>query len=144
MAMDIVICDERRNGWSPYVIGASKREKAHGCDILSTPPSGDKPHPVEVKGWGERFRGPSGKFLYAQDVRDSQMTAARQDDNFRIEIVANLAAHIADGKPYERLTLHANQVRSAVPRLYEVVLDGMANEIRYGGERRRGEVGGES
>jgi hypothetical protein len=72
------------------------------------------------------------------------MAAAQQDDNFRVEIVANLAAHIADGEPYECLTLHADQVRSALPRLYEVVLDGMANEIRYGDERRSDEIGGES
>jgi hypothetical protein len=144
MAMDIVIREEQRNGWSPCAIGAARGEKEHGCDILSAPPSGGKPHPVEVKGWGERFRGPSGKFLYAQDVRASQMAAARQDDNFRVEIVANLAAHIADGEPYECLTLHADQVRSALPRLYEVVLDGMANEIRYGDGRRSDEIGGES
>jgi hypothetical protein len=113
----------------PQVLGAAALEKEHGCDILSTPPEGGDPHPVEVKGWGEPLRRPSGKFNYPQDLRASQMRAARRNANFRIEIVANLTAHHMHGDEYERLTLTAEEVRRATPRLWEVRLEGRESQI---------------
>ncbi len=130
--MDIVAAEERCNGWKPQVIGVAALEKQHGCDILSTPPKGGEPHPVEVKGWGDAFIGARGRFLYTQDLRDSQMQAAVRNPNFRIEIVANLKRYLAGEAPYERLTLRAAEIKSAQPRLWEVKLDAKAGEIRKG------------
>lgn len=135
IAMEIVTSEERQNGWAPHVIGVASQEKEHGCDILSTPPEGGEPHPVEVKGWGEAFIGARGQFLYTQDLRASQMRAAKNDPNFRIEIVANLTSYLGGDGPYERLTLRANEIKSAQPRLWEVVLDGKQDEIRQGPHR---------
>lgn len=129
-AMEIVEAEERANGWSPQVIGVAALEKEHGCDILSVPPDGGDPHPVEVKGWGEPFLRPSGKFVYTQDVRESQMLAAKQNPDFRIEIVANLTAYLQGNTEYERLTLTAADLQNAASRLWEVRLDGKQNEIR--------------
>jgi hypothetical protein len=136
-AMEIVIADEHGNGWTPTVIGVAALEKQHGCDILSTPPEGGDPHPVEVKGWGKPFIGVRGRFLYTQDLRASQMTAAKNNPtNFRIEIVANLTRYLAGEAPYERLTLRADEITSAEPRLWEVKLDAKRDEIRLGPLRR--------
>ena len=128
--MKIILAEETRNNWSAEEIGVATLEKKYGCDILSTPPTGGDPHPVEVKGWGLPFRGPSGKFNDPQDLRASQMEAAERDGNFRVEIVANLTAHLATGAPYERLTLTAQELRGAVPRLWELELTGKEAEIR--------------
>lgn len=128
-AMKIVVAEETARGWSPHVIGDAKQEKKHGCDILSTPLGGGDPHRVEVKGWGEPFRRPSGKFFYTQDIRDSQMSSARRDKPFRIEIVANLTAYLQDQDPYERLTLRADEIATATPRLWEFALEGKEHEI---------------
>jgi hypothetical protein len=63
-------------------------------------------------------------------MRDSQMKAARCDDNFRIEIVANLTAYLAGTGPYERLRLTATEIRErAVPRLWDVPLLGKEADI---------------
>ena len=103
-----------------------------GCDLLSVPPQGGDPHPVEVKGWGEAFlSGTSGRFAYHQDIRASQMEAAQRDTNHRVEIVANLTAYMAGAGPYERLTLTAKEVLArAIPRLYDVPLTGLEDRIR--------------
>src|SRR4051794_6744717 len=108
-AMRIVLAEEKDRGWTATAIGSARAEKQHGCDILSTPPEGGTPHPVEVKGWGEPFLGARGRFLYAQDIRDSQYEAAKRHPNFRLEIVANLTAFLAERAPYERLTLTARE-----------------------------------
>ncbi|HEU0250933.1 MAG TPA: hypothetical protein VFR48_09435 [Solirubrobacteraceae bacterium] len=129
-AMEIVIAEERANGWAPHVIGVAALEKHHGCDILSTPPDGGDPHPVEVKGWGEPFLRPSGQFVYPQDLRASQMTAAQCDPRYRIELVANLTHYLAGTGPYERLTLCAEEISHATPRLWQVDLAGKQAEIR--------------
>jgi hypothetical protein len=130
LAMDIVVAEERAAGWTPRVIGVAALEKHHGCDILSTPPEGGDPDPVEVKGWGEPLLRASGKFVYTQDLRQSQMLAAQANPRFRIEIVANLSAHQLHGEDYERLTLTAADIEKATPRLWEVDLQGKAGEIR--------------
>jgi hypothetical protein len=84
-----------------------------------------------VKGWGEPFLAARGQFAYHQDLRESQMQAARRDATFRIEIVANLSAYLAGAGPYERLTLTATEIRDrAVPRLYDVPLPGKEAEIQ--------------
>lgn len=128
--MDIVLAEELAAGWSPRVLGAAALEKHHGCDILSTPPGGGEPHPVEVKGWGEPFVSGRGRFGYDQDIRASQMAAAQRDPNFRIEMVANLTAYLAGSGPYERLTLSSDEIiRRAIPRLYDVPLTGKEREI---------------
>lgn len=128
--MAIVLAEERAAGWAPVELGAAALEKQHGCDILSKPPGGGKPHPVEVKGWGEPFLAARGRFAYHQDLRESQMEAARRDATFRIEIVAILSAYLAGAGPYERLTLRATEIRDrAVPRLYDVTLLGKEAEI---------------
>lgn len=54
-AVRIVLLEERARGWQPKEIGIATEEKRLGCDLLSVPPEGGDPHPVEVKGWGEAF-----------------------------------------------------------------------------------------
>jgi hypothetical protein len=128
--MAIVLAEERAAGWAPHELGVAALEKQHGCDILSTPPHGGTPHPVEVKGWGEPFLAVRGRFAYHQDIRESQMHAARCDCHFRIEIVANLTAYLAGAEPYERLRLTAAEIRErAVPRLWDVPLLGKEADI---------------
>ncbi len=128
--MEIVLAEERAAGWAPHVLGAAGLEKEHGCDILSGPPGGGEPHPVEVKGWGEPFIAVRGRFGYHQDIRATQMQAADRDPNFRIEIVANLTAYLSRTGPYERLALTAPEiVERAIPRLYDVPLAGKEGEI---------------
>jgi len=128
--MEVVLAEEIAAGWAPRVLGAAALEKQHGCDILSTPPAGGDPHPVEVKGWGDPFIAARRRFAYDQDIRASQMEAAKRDPNFRIEIVANLTAYLAGAGPYERLTLTASEIiERAVPRLYDVPLTGKEPEI---------------
>ncbi len=129
--MQIVEGEELSKGWKPKILGVATLEKEYGCDIISTSPQGTEER-VEVKGWGEPFRGPSGRFLYHQDVRESQMKSAERDDAFRVEIVANLTKHLAAGEPYERLTLSAAEVRDATPRLWEVELSGKESSIQLG------------
>ena len=128
--MEIVLAEEVAAGWTPRVLGAAALEKQHGCDILSVPPAGGEPHPVEVKGWGAPFIATRQQFGYHQDIRASQMLAAQRDPNFRIEIVANLTAYVAGTGRYERLTLTASEIiERAIPRLYDVPLAGKENEI---------------
>jgi hypothetical protein len=128
--MEIVLAEEIAAGWTPRVLGAAALEKQHGCDILSVPPAGGDPHPVEVKGWGDPFIAARRQFGYDQDIRASQMEAAERDPNFRIEIVANLTAYLAGAGPYERLTLTASEIiERAGPHLYGVPLSGKEPEI---------------
>lgn len=131
-AVRIVLAEERARGWNPTELGVATEERRLGCDVLSVPPDGGEPHPVEVKGWGEAFvSAASGCFVYHQDIRTSQMEAAKRDPNYRVEIVANLTAYMAGNGPYERLTLTASEVcERAVPRLYDVPLAGMEERIR--------------
>jgi hypothetical protein len=119
--MEIIEAEEREKGFSPHVVSVAALEKQYGCDILSTSPTGEE-HRVEVKGWGESFRRPKGQFRYTQDIRASQMDAARTHDHYPVEIVANLTAHLQGEAPYERLTLTAEEVRAAEPLLWQVDL----------------------
>ena len=47
-AMEIVEAEEHAKGWSPHVVGVAALEKEHGCDLVSTAPTGEK-HFVEAK-----------------------------------------------------------------------------------------------
>lgn len=132
--MEIVITEEHARGWSAVWVGSWAKEKELGCDLLSTPPDGGPPHPVEVKAWGEPFLDPKGRWNYqGQDIRTSQFSAALLDDRYRVEIVANVDAHLAGSGEYERLSLSAVEVvKRAVPRLYDVPLAGLEGRIRVG------------
>ena len=122
---------EAARGWSPSEVRVATEEKRLGCDVLSLPPAGGDPHPVEVKGWGEPFLSVSGRFNYAQDIRASQMEAAQPDPNFRVEIVANLTAYPTRTGPYARLTLTAAEICDrAIPRLFDIPLEGLTERIR--------------
>jgi hypothetical protein len=131
-AMDIVLAEEETRGAEVVLPGSWAKEKESGCDLLSTPPGAAEPDHVEVKGWGEPFLSSSGKFLYAgQDIRASQFEAAKKHANYRIEIVANLDAYLRGEGPYQRLTLKAEAiVARAVPRLYDVLLEGLEPDVR--------------
>jgi hypothetical protein len=130
-AMEIVFAEERARGCVAELPGSWAKEKEHGCDILSTPPGADRPHPVEVKAWGEPLLTAKGRFAYDQDIRASQLAAAQLSDMYRLEIVGNLDAYLAGAGPYERLTLSAHEIRErAVPRLFDLRLDGLQEQIR--------------
>lgn len=68
-AVRIVLQEEADLGWKASEIGVATEERRLGCDLLSIPPGGGEPHPVEVKGWGEPFLSNSGRFRYDQDIR---------------------------------------------------------------------------
>lgn len=127
-----MLAEERTNGWQPREIGIATEEKRLGCDVLSVPPGGGEPHPVEVKGWGESFLSPtSGRFIYHQDIRASQMEAAKRNAEYRLEIVANLTAYLGGAGLYERLSLTAEELLArAIPRLYDVPLTGLEDKVR--------------
>src|SRR5207245_8940150 len=95
-------------------------------DILSTPPAGGDPHRVEVKGWGEPMLRPNGTFTWGQDIRSSQYAAATAHGTYRIEIVANLDAHLRGDGRYDRLTRTAVEICArALPHLYDLKLQGI-------------------
>jgi hypothetical protein len=76
-AVRIFLAEERARGWKPTEIGVPAEEKRRGCDVLSIPPEGWDPYPVEVKGWGEPSLSVSGRFNYPKDIRASQMESAK-------------------------------------------------------------------
>lgn len=134
-AMEIVLAEEAARGYDAKPVGAWAAEKKHGCDVFSMPPGGAEPDLVEVKGWGEPLRTAKGSFTYPQDIRKSQFDAAA-GRRYRVEIVANLDAHLAVGDPYERLTLTGEMVRErAVPRLYDIPLEGLEDRVWRQGEQ---------
>jgi hypothetical protein len=130
-AMEIVVAEEAANGWQPRVLGSWKNESAEGCDILSTPPDGGEAHPVEVKGWGDPLLGARGGFTWTQEIQPSQMEAARRNQNFRLEIVANLRAYHAGLGDPERLTVSADYIRQhAFVSQYRIPLDALKPVIQ--------------
>lgn len=84
---------------------------------LSTPADGGEPPPIAVNGWREPFLSPASGQLIGQhqDIRASQMCAARRDPRFSAESVANLKAHLAGrgNERYERLPLTAAGILNA-------------------------------
>jgi uncharacterized protein DUF6000 len=129
-AMEIVTAEERSRGWAPELPGSWAKEKEHGCDILSAPPDGGPAHPIEVKGWGEPLLNANRTFTYPQDIRASQYQAARRSEVYRLEIVANLDAHLQNTGSYQRLTLTAQDIlERAIPRLYDIPLTGLEEKV---------------
>jgi hypothetical protein len=141
-AMVIVIAEEQARGWNALPAGSWSKEKELGCDLLSTPPDGSSPDPVEVKAWGESFLDGKGRWRYSgQDIRVSQLSAVFLNSRYRLEIVANVDAYLAGEGKYERLTLSAGQIIDRViPLLYDVPLAGLEQQVRVGnGESRMSE-----
>lgn len=130
LAVEIVRDAEIARGWRPGPLLSQHDQHEEGCDLLSTPPDGGPPHRIEVKGWGEPLLAPNGTFNYPADVNREQYERAKNDPNWRLEIVANLAAVRADGGKPERLTLTRDEVvRRAECWRYRIPLDGLAERI---------------
>jgi hypothetical protein len=67
----------------------------------------------------------------------SQYEAAMAHSNYRIEIVANLDAYLRGEGGYDRLTVTADYIRvHAVPRGYDVPLDGLRDQVGHVNARR--------
>lgn len=130
-AMEIVLREERANGWRPEPLLGQRSQAMEGCDFLSYPAEGGDAHRVEVKGWGESLLATNGTFRHPADINAEQFARADRDPNWRLEIVANLtAARTGKGAP-ERLTLTSEEVRSrARPAQYRIPLEGLAGRIR--------------
>lgn len=133
-AVQIVRASELARGWQPGPVLAQHAQHEAGCDLLSTPPDGRTPHPIEVKGWGEPLLTPNGSFTDAADVNREQFQRAEHDPNWRLEIVGNLtAARTGTGMP-ERLTLTAAEVVDRVVCWrYRVPLAGLAERVEREG-----------
>jgi hypothetical protein len=132
-AIRIVTESEKAKGWTPGHFLSQRAQHDQGCDLLSTPPSGGEPHPIEVKAWGEPLVKSDGSFTYPADVNQEQLERAKTDPHWRLEIVANIAAvRAGTGKP-ERLTLSGKEVcERAVGWRYRVPLDGLAGRVMEG------------
>ncbi len=130
LAVKIVRDAELARGWKPRPLLGQHAQHEEGCDLFSTPPHGTHPHRIEVKGWGEPLLAPDGAFTCPADVNREQYERAKSDPNWRLEIVANLAAvRAGTGKP-ERLTLTGEEVvRRAEYWRYRIPLDGLAESI---------------
>lgn len=131
LAVEIVRDAEIARGWTPGPLLAQHAQHQEGCDLLSTPPDGGPPHRIEVKGWGESLLADNGAFTYPADVNREQFEHAKDDPNWRLEIVGNLAAVRAGAGPPERLTLTAGEVvRRAECWRYRIPLDGLAQQVQ--------------
>jgi hypothetical protein len=115
----------------PGPLLGQRAQHAEGCDLLSTPPDGGPPHRIEVKGWGEPLLAPNEAFNHPTDVNREQYDRAKDDPNWRLEIVGNLTAvHAGTGQP-ERLTLTGKEVaHRAECWRYRIPLDGLAEHVR--------------
>jgi hypothetical protein len=132
-AIEIIRAAEQARGWEVGPQLGQRAQRKAGCDLLSTPPGGGPPHPVEVKGWGAPLIAAEDSFSYPAEVNGEQYCRAKQDPNWRLEIVANLTAFLAGTGQPERLTLTgAEVVERAYPRLYRVTLDGLADRVTGG------------
>jgi hypothetical protein len=131
-AYEIVRKEELERDWTPGPPLTKTEEAREGCDFLSTPPTGGSPDRVEVKGWGEPLLMPDGRFTYPADINVEQHErAGAEDQNWRLEIVANLTAARAGVGEVQRLTLTGAEVRDrARPWKYKVGLEGLENRIR--------------
>jgi hypothetical protein len=112
------------------VAAAPDEWRLEGCDLRAEHSATGDRAAIEVKGWGEPFRGVDGSFTYPADINAQQHMRACSDDSWRLEIVANLtAARAGSGRP-ERLTLTAAEVRElAIPLKFAVPLDGLVDRI---------------
>lgn len=125
LAVDIVSQEEIDRGWKPGPILGQRAQHDEGCDLLSEPPNGAPPQPIEIKGWGEPLLNAAGGFTYPADVNAEQLERARNDPNWRLEIVGNLHA-VRDGTgPPQRITLDAAEVvERAVGWRFRIPLSG--------------------
>jgi len=133
-AVEIVRQEERANGWTPAPALTKRREREEGCDFFSSPPGGaGDPHPIEVKGRSESLFWPDGRPRARADINAEQLARARRDQNWRLEIVANLAAARLGVGTLERLTLTAAEVcELAVAWKYRLNLEGLEDRVREG------------
>jgi hypothetical protein len=76
--VEIVRQEEVARGWEPGALLSQPNQRLEGCDFFSTPPDGGRPHPIEVKGWGEPLLAASGAFTYPADVNAQQFERARR------------------------------------------------------------------
>jgi hypothetical protein len=130
-AVRIVRAEYRSAGWQLGPALSKQEERRQGCDFFAVHPDTGERVAIEVKGWGEPLLSPSGKFGYPADINAQQYERAVGDDDWRLEIVANLtAAREGSGDP-QRLTLSAPEVRErAVALKLAVPLDGLQDRIR--------------
>jgi hypothetical protein len=130
-AVEIVRAAELARGWKPGPLLGQHAQHEAGCDLLSTPPDGGPPHPVEVKGWGEPLLAADDSFTYPADINREQFERATRDPNWRLEIVGNLAAVRAGTGHPERLTLTAAEIiaRASCWR-FRVSLDGLNARVK--------------
>ena len=129
-AIEIVRAAELARGWKAGPQLAQRAQRKAGCDLLSTPPDGGPPHPIEVKGWGVPLIAAEGSFSYPAEVNREQYDRAEHDPNWRLEIVGNLTAFLAGTGQPQRLTLTGAEVAErARPQLYRVCLDGLADRV---------------
>jgi hypothetical protein len=83
-----------------------------------------------VKGWGEPIVGSDGSILDRADINVEQLERAKADPNWRLEIVANLAAARERRGRRQRLSLTAAEVvERARGWRYHVELDGLAERV---------------
>ncbi len=130
VAVRIVQEAEAAKGWTATGLLSQRAQHDEGCDLLSTPPDGGEPHRIEVKAWGESLLGPDGTFRYPADVNHEQLERAQTDPNWRLEIVANIAAVRAGTGSAERLTLTGPEVAERVVGWrYRVPLDGLTERV---------------
>lgn len=124
LAEEILREEEVASGAQPGPRLSQAAQRAEGCDFFSTPKDGGAPHRVEVKGWGAPLRQSDGRPSFAADINPEQLCHARQDANWRLEIVANLDAVIAKTGKAKRLTLSGRQAaKKARPAKYWIDLD---------------------
>ena len=83
-----------------------------------------------MKGWGEPLLRPDGSFMYPADINAEQLARAKRNPTWRLVIVGNLDAVLANtGKP-QVLVLAAGEVATrAIGWRYRVPLDGLETSI---------------
>ena len=130
-AIAIVRAEYELAGWIVGPALSKVEERRQGCDLVAEHPDTGERLWIEVKGWGEPFLGARGGFNYPADINAQQHGRAVDDDRWRLEIVANLAAARAGSGQPQRLTLSAQAVRQrAIPLKLAIPLDGLERQIR--------------
>jgi hypothetical protein len=110
-------------GWEVDPPLAQVEQRNEGCDFLARSPAG-REHAIEVKGWGDPLVDSNGRFRHAVDINAEQLSRAECDENWRLEIVANLDAVLTSRGHAQCLSLTAAEVRArAVGWRYRVNLD---------------------
>lgn len=137
-AVELVRDAEVARGWTPGAPLSKRRERAEGCDFLSTPPGGGDPHPVEVKGHGESLLKPDGSLRDQVELNVQQLNRARRDPRFRLEVVGNVTAYVAGTGEPEILTIGAaDVVELAEPWKYRLRRGRLAEQVVLAARQRR-------